>query len=117
MQLESGNEPLFEQIVKKIRRYIDAGVYQVGEKLPSVREFALAIGVNPKTVVRAYEVLEAEGVLLSLNKKGYFVQEATNDKKARAREHFSEAVRLAGKTLSAEEMKRVITEWEETQND
>ena len=48
-------------------------VYKNGEKLPSVREAAGELGVNPNTIARAYTLLEEEGYVCSLPKKGAFV--------------------------------------------
>ena len=50
-----------------------AGLYKNGEKLPSVREAAGELGVNPNTIARAYTLLEEEGYVCSLPKKGAFV--------------------------------------------
>lgn len=58
-------EPLFAQIVASVKRAVAAGEAQPGDRLPSVRDLALELIVNPNTVARAYQVLEAEGVTIS----------------------------------------------------
>lgn len=49
--------------------------------MPSVREVAIANGVNPNTVQRAFSLLVEEGYLISVQKKGFFVSKANNDRK------------------------------------
>ncbi|MBO5525699.1 MAG: GntR family transcriptional regulator [Clostridia bacterium] len=110
MNFTSNGEPLFEQIVNKIRGYIDAGVYAPDEKLPSVREFAASMSVNPKTVVRAYEILEQEGVLYSLQKKGYYVSPKQNRPNKLA--EFKKMLEHFSKQLTKEEMLRAIEDME-----
>lgn len=107
MNFTAKGEPLFEQIVGRIRSYVEAGVYAPDEKLPSVREFAATMGVNPKTVVRAYEILEKEGVLYSIQKKGYFVSPRKEERERAMREFQSMLVHFS-KRLTKEEMREAI---------
>ena len=67
--------PIFEQVKNQIKKYIDLGVYAPKDKLPSVRELASSLNVNPNTIERAFNELETEGYIYSLNKKGFFVSE------------------------------------------
>lgn len=64
---------LANQIEEKIIEYIRAGVYGVDEKLPSIRELAVDLQVNPNTVAKVYAALEEKGYIYSLLKKGYYV--------------------------------------------
>lgn len=64
---------LANQIEEKIIEYIRAGVYSTDEKLPSIRELAVDLQVNPNTVAKAYAGLEEKGYIYSLLKKGYYV--------------------------------------------
>lgn len=75
--------PIFRQIVEGLRSLIAAGVYRPGELVPSVRQQALALLVNPNTVARAYEVLEREGLLES--RKGVGMVVAAGSRPAAAR--------------------------------
>jgi GntR family transcriptional regulator len=70
----SGSKPLGEDIVDSISRYIRLGLIKENEQLPSVRDLALSLSVNPNTVVHAYEKLVDKGMVYSLPKKGYFVK-------------------------------------------
>ncbi len=74
MQLHfSGKQDVYLEIAERYKQYIRLGVIKNGEKLPSVREAAGELGVNPNTVARAYARLEEEGFVRSLPKKGAFV--------------------------------------------
>ena len=53
--------PIYTQIADGFREQIVAGVLQSGEKLPSVRELAVQLSINPNTIQRSYRQLEAEG--------------------------------------------------------
>lgn len=69
----NGKESVYEQIINHYRKYISLGILKPLEKMPSVRELAIEIGVNHKTVERAYQELMKEGLIESIPKKGYFV--------------------------------------------
>jgi GntR family transcriptional regulator len=56
-------EPIYRQLVDQIRRRVAAGQWAPGEAMPSVRELAQALAVNPMTVSKAFGQLEAQGVL------------------------------------------------------
>ena len=69
----TGKQDVYLEIAEQYKEYIKLGIIKNGEKLPSVRTLAGEIGVNPNTVARAYSVLEDEGFVCSLPKKGAFV--------------------------------------------
>jgi GntR family transcriptional regulator len=56
-------EPIYRQLVDQVRRMAASGQLAPGDALPSVRETALQLAVNPMTVSKAYGLLELEGVL------------------------------------------------------
>ena len=56
----SGKQDVYLEIADKLRQYIHAGIWQAGDRLPSVRQAAGEMGVNPNTVARAYALLEEE---------------------------------------------------------
>ncbi len=66
------SRPIYEQIKDKLRRLMVTGAIREGEKLPSVRAMASSLAINPNTIQRAYEALEAEGYVYSLPGKGIF---------------------------------------------
>lgn len=65
--------PIYTQIADHFRSQIRAGILEDGEKLPSVRELASELTINPNTIQRAYRELEAEGWIASVSGKGSFV--------------------------------------------
>ena len=67
------NTPIFEQIYEEYKKLIKLGIFKDGDKLPSVRELGIELGVNPNTVSRAYDLLIKEGYAKSLEKKGIYV--------------------------------------------
>ena len=67
------SRPIYEQIKERLCRLIVTGVMQTGERLPSVRELAGQLAINPNTIQRAYRELELEGFIYSMPGKGSFV--------------------------------------------
>jgi len=65
--------PLYEQIKEKIKTLILSGVLKPDERIPSVRELAQSLTVNPNTIQKAYKDLETEGFIYSIRAKGSFV--------------------------------------------
>lgn len=72
MEFES-NRPIYLQIVDEIKSRIVSGSYEPGEKLPSVRDFAAELSVNPNTMQRALAQLESEGLIYTERTSGRFV--------------------------------------------
>lgn len=69
----NGKGMIFQQIVEYYKRYIKLGIIKENEKLPSCRALASELGINPNTVERAYKILEQEGYIKNISKKGVFV--------------------------------------------
>ena len=67
------SRPIYTQIIDGIREQIITGVLQPGDKLPSVRELASTLAINPNTIQRAYRRLEAEAWIAKVPGKGCFV--------------------------------------------
>lgn len=65
LTLEDQNPlPKYQQIVEQVKSLVAQGALAPGARLPSVRQLAADLGINVNTVVAAYRVLEAEGVVL-----------------------------------------------------
>ena len=69
--------PIYEQLKQECKRLILSGIIAPGEKLPSVRELAGSLSINPNTIQRAYRELEADGYLISVPGKGSFAAESS----------------------------------------
>lgn len=67
--------PVYLQIIEQIKHAISIGVFEVGKSIPTIREIALQLCVNPNTVAKAIKELEREGVLKTYVGKGSFVTE------------------------------------------
>lgn len=67
--------PIYAQIADGLKEQIRTGILAPGDKLPSVRELATTLTINPNTIQRAYAALEAEGFIASVTGKGSFVCE------------------------------------------
>lgn len=65
--------PAYRQLMDQVKYYIAGGTLRPGDQLPSIRELASALAVNPTTVVRVYTELEREGVLEMRHGKGAYV--------------------------------------------
>lgn len=65
--------PVYRQMVDQVKYYIASDVLKPGDQLPSIRELAQALSVNPTTVVRVYSELEREAVIEMRHGKGAFV--------------------------------------------
>ncbi len=76
LQLDSSSGvPAYRQLMDQIRYYITSGAMTTGDKLPSIRDLAKGLGVNPTTVIKAYTELESAGVLDRQQGRGVFVAE------------------------------------------
>ena len=67
--------PIYEQVKDGIRKLAYSGVLGPDEKLPSVRELASKLAINPNTISRAYKELEQEGFIYTLTGKGTFINQ------------------------------------------
>jgi GntR family transcriptional regulator len=108
--------PIYRQIVDQVRLAVTTGALPAGQAVPSVRELAERLTINPNTVAKAYGELVRDGVLESLQGKGFFVAER--------RQVYSKAERLrrlrqAAETLvheavfldfTADEIRRAVDE-------
>ena len=65
--------PIYSQITDGVREQVLAGVLQSGDRLPSVRELASQLAINPNTIQRAYRELEMQGWIATIPGKGCFV--------------------------------------------
>lgn len=84
--------PLYAQIASRLRMAIAAGELRSGESLPSVRQLASRLRVNPATVVQSYRELELDGLVTTRQGAGTFVQEVSVERRQRDRQQ--EARRL-----------------------
>jgi len=109
------DKPICPQLYEYICMRIIAGEFKANDKLMSVREFAVQVGVNPNTVQRSYEQLEADGIVYSKKNSGTYVSEDMSKAKEKinelrckkTEEYFSEMEALG---LSKKEIKEFVRE-------
>ncbi len=80
--------PIYQQILEGFRSQIRSGVLLEGDKMPSVRELAVQLSINPNTIQRAYRELEAQGWIVSVGGKGSFVSSIPREETERLLEEF-----------------------------
>jgi GntR family transcriptional regulator len=107
------SQPLYEQILQQMRNAIVKGEMALGEKIPSVRDMARALKVNPNTVIRAYQELERDGLTETRRGQGTFittsqerVERIRNELAQHAIEEFLEKMQSLG--YSWEEIERCL---------
>ena len=75
---------IYLQIADQIRDRILQGEWQAGERIPSIRELAIELGVNPNTVTRSYQALLDWGIVANQRGRGYFVSEDAGERAVQA---------------------------------
>lgn len=78
--------PVYRQIRDQMTHLMASGTVRPGDRLPSIRELASQLTLNPATVAKAYAELENEGAVVSERGKGVFAREAASRHGARERE-------------------------------
>ena len=78
--------PFYQQIKDNVRHLVVSGSLKKDDKLPSVRELAASLAINPNTIQRAYRELENEGYIYTLPGKGTFAAEMDHTNQIRQQE-------------------------------
>ncbi|MEC3882514.1 GntR family transcriptional regulator [Halobacillus litoralis] len=115
-------KPIYEQLVEKLKQLIINDVLKEDEKLPSVRELAQQLTINPNTIQKAYRELETQGYIYSLKGKGSFVhpsgkvdnEEELKKVREELKKLFAEAIYLG---MTSEEIAALLREVEGGQQD
>jgi len=109
------SRPIYEQIKDGLRRLIMQGVMSIDEKLPSVRELATSLAINPNTIQRAYRELESDGYVYTVAGKGCFVAGIPKVDEARKKELMEKLKELIDELvimkISKEEIIDMIQSW------
>jgi GntR family transcriptional regulator len=116
LNLETG-VPVYRQIIDQVHAGRASGTLRPGERLPTVRQLAVDLKVNPNTVVRAYRELELTGIITTHQGTGTFVTEAKLERSEADREEkldrlVAEFVSRAGRDgFTLEELSKRLTEF------
>lgn len=115
------SRPIYEQIKDNYKRLILSGGIAAGDKLPSVRELASQLAINPNTIQRAYRELESEGFIYTVPGKGSFAGEIKSVDPAEVDRLLSDFDKLISKLIllgvKRETLCARIMDREEKQND
>lgn len=65
--------PIYQQVVDGVKELIARGILVSGERIPTVRELAVELSLNPNTIAKAYQRLEQEGIIETMRSRGTFV--------------------------------------------
>ena len=106
--METSKTSVYLKIVDDIKRRVGLGILVKDERLPSCREYALELGINPNTVQRAYSTLEEEGVIYTIPKKGVYVSGGKKDDIKKVAEEKIAELKSAG--LTRDEIEKIIAE-------
>jgi GntR family transcriptional regulator len=104
--------PLYLQLIEQVKHAIETGVLRAGDQLPSVRQIAEELLINPNTVARAYRELEHEDIVELKQGSGAYIRESVVERaqlmlKARAVVRAS-LERLDSFDLSEDEIRRLV---------
>ncbi|HHX23473.1 MAG TPA: GntR family transcriptional regulator [Thermoanaerobacterales bacterium] len=77
----TSSTPIYVQIVNAMKEGILKGLFEPGEKLPSVRDMAKMLTLNPNTVQKAYKELEREKVVVTIQGRGTYISEEYKPRK------------------------------------
>ena len=76
----SEHKPIYLQMAEMIQEKILCHIWEEDSRIPSVRELGATLGVNPNTIVRTYQLLEAEEIIYNKRGLGYFVAPEGRDR-------------------------------------
>lgn len=65
--------PIYLQLIQGVKEAIARGILQTGDRMPTVREMAGELRINPNTIAKAYQRLEQEGIIETMRSRGTFV--------------------------------------------
>ena len=107
--MKNTKQSVYLQIVSDIKRKVELGLLRENDKLPSCREAAIKMGINPNTVQRAYATLEEDGYIYTIPKKGVYVR-SVNSIGSLENAVRDKIVELKGAGISVELLKKIIEE-------
>ena len=80
LKIDAGSAvPVYEQLKRQIKLKVISGKYQPDSKLPSIRQLASELKINPNTIAKVYRQLERENILYSKSGSGFFVKKELDE--------------------------------------
>jgi GntR family transcriptional regulator len=114
IQIENLSErPVYRQIMDQIKLQIALGKLTKGDKLPTVRDLAANLVINPNTIAKAYRLLEREGVIATRSGSGTFVAQRLSQLSLEVREKLicQELKRIVVEAVHLQIPKPILTKW------
>jgi len=96
---QASDRPVYQQIIDQVKRDIALKRSKIGEKLPTVRELAAQLIINPNTIAKAYRQLEQDGIIVTKPGSGAFIAQLDT--------HLSEQVR---KKIIAQQLELLVVD-------
>ena len=107
--------PVYEQITRNIKQAIARNILAANDSLPSIRELASFLKINPTTVVRSYRELQQEGIVGARAGKGFWVEKSETTEKEKMDLIKDEFLRVIEKGielgLSSQTLKQMVSEF------
>ncbi len=104
--------PIYEQIADGIEQMAMHGIYQPDEQLPSVRQLAMELSINPNTIQRAYAELEHRKVTYSVKGKGSFISKDCQQLRIRKLSEIKKQLRnVAEQAVELGASRQQLIEW------
>lgn len=94
--------PVYRQMVDQVKYYVASGTLASGDQLPSIRELAETLTINPTTVVKAYNELVHEGVVELRHGRGAFISTEARSRQGATRSACDKALRRHARQLAIE---------------
>ena len=114
IQIENlSDRPVYRQIMDQIKLQIALGKLTKGDKLPTVRDLAANLVINPNTIAKAYRLLEREGVIATRSGSGTFVAQRLSQLSLEVREKIicQELKRIVVEAVHLQIPKPILTKW------
>ena len=91
--------PIYEQIVSEVEKLIALGILKSDEQIPSIRDLAYSLGINPNTVKKAYDILENKKIIITKSTKGTFIAKDSSKAKEMKINELIEKIEISIKEL------------------
>jgi len=114
VKIDNASErPIYQQIIDQVKRDIALGKFKTGEKLPTVRELASQLVINPNTIAKAYRTLERDGIITTKAGAGAFVAELSSNisKNVRKKILCEQLELIAVEAIHMQVEKEQLAEW------
>ena len=109
----TSGRPVYQQIIDQVKRDIALGMILKNDKLPTVRELAAQLVINPNTIAKAYRLLEQQGIILTKPGSGAYIAQLDSNLSSTVREKIilEQMERLVIDAVHMQIAQSTLTEW------